>query len=280
MHCRLLLAFSLLMASLPIACVSINEYMAVEADLKDARNQTARADQKIMDLEAEIAGTQHKLSLLESDLRHAEVAADQCGRELTDLQAQYAYLKNINQQLSQNAESLQRDLQNKKSVIILQDKVIQLLDDTKKTIQSSLQKQIAAKDIELVETPDQLKMVLVDTILFESGSTEISEKGKALLLIISESIRDLKNQNVIVAGHTDDKPLGVKLKKRFPSNWELSAARAAAVAHFLQLKGKLNPKRLSACGYGYYQPVASNKTEEGRRQNRRIEIILSPQRQN
>jgi chemotaxis protein MotB len=280
MHCRLLLAFSLLMASLPIACVSINEYMAVEADLKDARNQTARADQKIMDLEAEIAGTQHKLSLLESDLRHAEVAADQCGRELTDLQAQYAYLKNINQQLSQNAESLQRDLQNKKSVIILQDKVIQLLDDTKKTIQSSLQKQIAAKDIELVETPDQLKMVLVDTILFESGSTEISEKGKALLLIISESIRDLKNQNVIVAGHTDDKPLGVKLKKRFPSNWELSAARAAAVAHFLQLKGKLNPKRLSACGYGYYQPVASNKTEEGRRQNRRIEIILSPQRHN
>jgi chemotaxis protein MotB len=277
MRCRLLLAFSLLMAYLPSACVSFNEYMAVESDLKDSRNQTARADKKIRDLEAEIARRQQETSILKSDLRRAEAAANRCSRELTDLQARHAYLKNINQQMSQNAERLQRDIQNKKSVIVLQDKVIQLLDDAKKTIRSSLQKQIAAKDIELVETRDQLKMVLVDTILFESGSTEISKKGKALLLVIAESIRDLKDQNVMVAGHTDNKPLGARLKKRFPSNWELSSARAAAVARFLQLQGKLNPKKLSTCGYSYYQPVASNKTEKGRRQNRRIEIILSPQ---
>jgi chemotaxis protein MotB len=89
-------------------------------------------------------------------------------------------------------------------------------------------------------------------------------------------MRQQKDQIVLVEGHTDNMPLGPSLKARFPSNWELSVARAAAVARFLQEEGLLQPQRLSARGYSYYRPVASNKTIAGRRQNRRIEIILSP----
>jgi chemotaxis protein MotB len=66
------------------------------------------------------------------------------------------------------------------------------------------------------------------------------------------------------------------LRQRFPSNWELSTARAAAVARFFQQEGGIQPQRLSARGYSFYRPVAANKTVEGRRQNRRIEIILGP----
>jgi len=68
------------------------------------------------------------------------------------------------------------------------------------------------------------------------------------------------------------------LRDRFPTNWELSTARATAVVRFLQDDGGLNPERLTASGYSYYRPVASNDTEEGRSQNRRIEIILTPPR--
>ncbi|MGD9080133.1 MAG: OmpA family protein, partial [Desulfobacterales bacterium] len=74
--------------------------------------------------------------------------------------------------------------------------------------------------------------------------------------------------------HTDDRPLGPALKEKFPSNWELSVARAAAVVRFLQKDGGVQPERLAAHGYSFYRPVATNKNKEGRRQNRRIEIIL------
>jgi chemotaxis protein MotB len=81
-----------------------------------------------------------------------------------------------------------------------------------------------------------------------------------------------------VEGHTDNVPIGPDLVHIFPTNWELSVARAVAVVRFLQEKGGIQPKRLSARGYSYYRPVAPNESEEGRRQNRRIEIILIPVR--
>ena len=77
-------------------------------------------------------------------------------------------------------------------------------------------------------------------------------------------------------GHTDNVPLGAALQARYPSNWELSTARATAVVRFLSEEAGLTPEMLAASGYGSYRPVAPNDTEEGRSQNRRIEIILVP----
>jgi len=96
-----------------------------------------------------------------------------------------------------------------------------------------------------------------------------------LLLLMADSLEAFANQTVVVEGHTDNVPLKPALKEKFPSNWELSTARAAAVAHFMQENSGLDPRRLSACGFSYFRPVASNDTVEGRRLNRRIEIILS-----
>jgi chemotaxis protein MotB len=171
---------------------------------------------------------------------------------------------------------LNNDLQKKKSIIKLQNKVIHLLDDTKNTIATSLKEEIEAEEIELVELEDTLKVVFIDKILFDSGSVEINQKGQKILLVVADSIRAHKDQNLLVEGHTDNTPLSPALKERFPSNWELSTSRAAAVVRFLQKEGQLQPGRLSARGYSYYRPVASNKTKEGRHQNRRIEIILGP----
>ena len=224
----------------------------------------------------ELQEVERNLKNRDAELLELQQTNSSCNNELTDLQSKYAQLKNINLRLSENVEQLSNNLEKKKSVIKLQNKVIRLLDDTKKTIETSLKDEIAAQEIELVELEDTLKVVFVDKILFDSGSIDINEKGKKLLLVVAESVRGHKDQKVVVEGHTDNRPLGPTLKEKFPSNWELSTARAAAVVRFLQKEGRLQPQRLSARGYSFYQPVASNNTEEGRHQNRRIEIILGP----
>ncbi len=278
MHRKLPLILSCWVLFVSTGCVSINEYMEAESQLKKCNNQLAQTDENLKTMQAELLRSEERIKILEARLKTSEEIGTKFYNDLSDLQTQNVNLEKLNKQLVQNNEKLQRDVQKQKSVLVLQEKVIQLLDDTKKTIESSLKDQIAAKDIEVVESNEQLKMVLVDTILFESGSTKLSEEGKALLSVIAKSIKDYKNQRIVVEGHTDNKPIKSRLKNKFPSNWELSAARASAVVRFLELQGMVDPQRLSAQGYSYYHPVASNQTEQGRRQNRRIEIILSPQK--
>ncbi len=263
---RLTLAF--LVMFIPLGCIVLDGY-------SDKKNQLEQCE---MRMEAERQRQDEHLAILEAKLLSSDENGSKCLKEMADLQTQHAYVKKINKQLSHHNQKLERDLQKQKSVIILQEEVIRLLDDTKKTIESSLKYQMAAKDIEVIETSNQVKMILVDKILFASGSVDISEEGKALLMIIAKSIRDSKSQNIIVEGHTDDRPISGRLKNRFVSNWELSAARASAVVRFLEQTGNLPARYFSVHAYSLHRPLASNETEEGRSQNRRIEIILAPQK--
>jgi chemotaxis protein MotB len=231
-------------------------------------------DERLEELETKLQRAEDKIYLMELELRNCGAARDQLLKDSADLKGQNSYLKNINQQLLENTKQLRQDLNKKKSVIQLQGKVIQLLDDTKKTIETSLKEQIAAQEIEVVEEDDKLKVIFVDRILFDSGSAKVSDRGMSLLQVMAESLKDSKEQDIVVEGHTDDVPISPALQQRFPSNWELSTARAAAVVRFLQEQAGIKPERLSARGYSYYRPVAPNTTEAGRQQNRRIEIIL------
>jgi len=205
--------------------------------------------------------------------------------ELGERNQQHAALQSANSQLTDNiknlseqTQKLKAELDRQRSMVHLQQQVIKLLDDTKKTIESSLKDQIDSKGIEIVDTTDRLKVVLTDKILFDPGSQEISAEGKKLLLALAESFKGDDTYHIVVEGYTDNVPLGKRLKKRYPTNWELAAARAASVVRFLQWQGGVDPKRLSLVSYAAYRPVVSNNTEEGRRQNRRIVITLgSPQ---
>ncbi len=257
--------------------------MAACVTHQQLEDQNAVLNKEIRLLRLELYEAEEKIKSLDAELVKLQQINTRCEEKITDLQSKNTYLKNINlklsknnERLSQNVAHLSNDLQKKKSVIKLQNKVIRLLDDTKNTIATSLKEEIEAEEIELVEMEDTLKVVFIDKILFDSGSVEINEKAKKILLVVADSIKPHKDQKLLVEGHTDNTPLGASLKERFPSNWELSTARAAAVVRFLQKEGQLQPERLSARGYSYYRPVASNKTKEGRHQNRRIEIILGP----
>ena len=230
---------------------------------------------KYVQLEAEQAEVKHKLKQTETRLGYTEESREKCIDSLADCQGRFNEKK---LQLSQEMEDLQVSLEESQSTIEKQSQVIRDLHATKIKIESSLKEQIEAKEVKLEEIEGKLKVTLVDKILFDTGKVEIGKRGKEVLLELADTLRENKDQNVVVEGHTDDVPIGLGLIEKYPTNWELSAARAVGVVRFLQEKGWLEPKRLSATGYSYYKPVASNDNAEGRRQNRRIEIILVPKR--
>jgi len=263
MPARKLLFAAVLAVFLLGACVPLPQYMKIDTDLAESQSSND-------DLETRLKQAQAKIDKMDLELRNCLASRNQSRK----VKAQNAYLIKINQQMLDNLKRLQVDLNKKKSVIQLQGQVIQLLDDTKKTIETSLKDQIAAQEIEVVEENDKLKFIFVDKILFDSGSAKINDRGMELLQIMAGPLNNNKDHSIVVEGHTDNVPLSPALKQRFPSNWELSTARAAAVVRFFQEQGKIEPQRLSARGYSFYRPVASNDSEEGRHQNRRIEIIL------
>ena len=276
MRSILLITLMSLLILLLCACVPLPLYNDVKSDLEETRVQKDDAQRELDNLRSKLAQTDARLQLMQSKLSALETQNRQYAKKVKKFQTQNAYLKNINQQQQKNIDALELELKKRRSVIQLQGKVIQLLDDTKKTIETSLKDQIAAQEIEVVEADDRLKVIFIDKILFDSGSVDINVRGKELLKIMAGSLKEAENQEILVEGHTDDVPLSAALRKRFPSNWELSTARAAAVARFLHQAGGIEPEKLSARGYSFYRPVASNETEKGRLQNRRIEIILAP----
>jgi chemotaxis protein MotB len=113
---------------------------------------------------------------------------------------------------------------------------------------------------------------MASSILFPSGEAKLHEEGEIALAQLAGILRTIKNRDFQVAGHTDNVPIRTR---KFPSNWELSAARSVSVVKFLQESGVV-PTHLSASGYAEYQPAADNNTAEGKAENRRIEIVLMP----
>ncbi len=109
--------------------------------------------------------------------------------------------------------------------------------------------------------------------LFKSGGAELAEEPKGVLEEMSRFFTKFPYQ-IEVEGHTDDIPIG---SAKFPSNWELSAARAVTVARYFQSVG-MPPSRIAATGYGEFRPIADNATAEGREKNRRVEIFLHLER--
>ena len=141
---------------------------------------------------------------------------------------------------------------------------------------TELKGEIADKTVQVERIRDQLRVELVDEVLFDSGETTLKPAGVAVLRKIGGVLARSANRRVEVQGHTDSVPIAGALAQRFPTNWELSAARATNVVRFLQDEARLDPRLLSASGYAEYRPRASNDSEAGRRQNRRIEILLLP----
>ena len=145
-------------------------------------------------------------------------------------------------------------------------------------LQQQMQKEIQRGEITISELQGRLTVNKVDSILFSSGSAKVKEEGLKVIQRVGDIVKGVNDKDIQVEGHTDNIPISSRLKNRFPSNWELSTARAVAVVQILLDMG-IEGERLSAAGYGEFRPIADNATREGRAQNRRIQIVLVPQLQ-
>jgi chemotaxis protein MotB len=134
---------------------------------------------------------------------------------------------------------------------------------------------IASGRLKVTTRHGRIVLQLHDDVLFDAGEGDLKADGKKAVAEVAATLRGVGGRRFQVAGHTDAEPLTTATKKKYPTNWELSAARAISVVKLLSQEG-IDPTSLSAAGYGPYDPVASNATSEGQAKNRRIEISLVP----
>jgi chemotaxis protein MotB len=146
-----------------------------------------------------------------------------------------------------------------------------LVDD----LQTKFKRMIDAGHLKVTTRHGRVVLQLHNDVLFDAGDAEVKPAGKTALAEVAATLRGVGAKRFQVAGHTDDQPITTDKKKLFPTNWELSAARAIAVVKLLTSEG-VAPSNLSAAGYGPYDPVATNGTPDGQAKNRRIEITLVP----
>jgi chemotaxis protein MotB len=141
---------------------------------------------------------------------------------------------------------------------------------------SSLSEQIKKQEITIKEFQGGISLSLVDRILFKLGEATLTPQGQKVLAKVGEGLKKIEGKMIRIVGHTDTIPIRRDFLDKFPSNWELSAARASTVVRYFQDKSGLDPKGMEAVGRSFYQPAAANDSEKNRALNRRVEILIAP----
>jgi chemotaxis protein MotB len=235
------------------------EQETTAAKLDAVNEEMARTKQRIEQLTSEVttATQQTESATAESrkqqeTLRQAEALLEQMRQEQQKLRAQ------LDQEQADKAREIQR------------------LTQTQTDLAKTLQAEIAKGEIRIQQVADRLTINMVDRVLFDSGQGHVKPTGLKVLKQVSDILKNVADKQIRIEGHTDNVQIRGKLKQRFPTNWELSTARATSVIRFLIDEGGINPANISAVGYADMRPIASNETDEGRSANRRIEIVLYP----
>ncbi|MCY1018879.1 OmpA/MotB family protein [Pyxidicoccus sp. MSG2] len=201
--------------------------------------------------------------------RDAEAARLQLAEKLAAAESERTKLATEKEQLSNEKEQLSQTVQE-------QEAELAKLKATYDDLQDKMKAEIANGAIKLSQAEGRIQVDLVDKVLFDSGDASISTRGQEVLTRLGGVLARVDDKSIQVSGHTDDSPPSQKLQGTFPTNWELSVARAVNVVRFLQEKGGVPARRLVAAGYGEMRPVAANATPVGRARNRRIEVLLMP----
>lgn len=196
---------------------------------------------------------------------------------LAELNARDSRIASVEQQAARTAGAL-ATAQSRVTELIAEADELKRAQEAAASAQQSLESQmrdaLASKDITISELQGKLTLSILDRILFDSGQAVIKPEGQEVLRQIAAVLDQFPNRQIHVTGNTDNVPIHTT---QFPSNWELSAARALAAVRFLVEQADVNPTRLAAVANGEFQPVADNTTSDGRAQNRRIAIVVLPE---
>jgi chemotaxis protein MotB len=179
-----------------------------------------------------------------------------------------------NQELQAENEMLKGRISAMEAAVQDKQKSSDELKSTYDTLINNLKGELNSGKVEIQQLRDGISVNLAQDILFPSGSAKLDDSGRALLLKVSD---DLKTSafEVVVNGHTDNYKIGTALAARYPTNWELGAARSSQIVRLFEEAG-IDKSRLSAVSYSDSRPRDTNNTAEGRARNRRIEIRLRP----
>jgi len=200
--------------------------------------------------------------------------------EITSLQQQNHALQGEKEALEQRQVELQRDFDQleQQAGSLAVEKAMVSSDSARQKAQyeallRQLSKEAAKGQIQIRQYQNMLTVDLAEQIFFDSGRATLKKSGKEVLKKVGEALKGYDDKLIWVVGHTDNVPVAKSLQGTFPTNWELSVARATNVVRFLQETG-VPPEQMVASGRGQYDPVAPNDTPEDRQKNRRIAIIL------
>lgn len=271
-------------------CVSSQEHKAVLGDIENLKKDISAMEEKLKTKEGEKAALESELSKLKKENVNLksmlEANKDELTKDLISVKAKLSEkeqkikeleneLKSKNAQITELKTEISGLSKERSQAIEEKDKAVAELKKTYTNLVDELKDEIKKGEIAVTQLRDKLSLSMVDKILFDSGSADVKKDGKKVLDRVAEILKKVTDKQIRIEGHTDNVKIGPRIAKKFPTNWELSNARATNVVRYLQEKG-VDPKLLSPAGYAEYKPIESNDTEEGKSKNRRIEIVLIP----
>jgi chemotaxis protein MotB len=250
-----------LLSCLMIGCVTTGKYEAKVADYNQALAREQQLRDQVADLQRQLADSRKKYD-------EAAAVIGQLKDRLTQLGQNVDQLSSERGQLAaglQDAQTRLEELRKQKAAAEARAQVFRTLID-------KLRSMIDAGQLKVTIRNGRMLIVLPNDVLFDSGRTDLKPAGKTALTQVAQALATIGDRRFLVAGHTDNVPIKTS---RFPSNWELSTARAVEVAKLL-VAGGMKADVLGAAGYAEFDPVAQNDNPPNKALNRRIEIILEP----
>ena len=234
----------------------------------------AEKDAKIVELEQDVDGLERELEqvnmqleIAKRKLEAAEQEAEQLRIEATLNERRVRDLETDNKELMQALEMYEG----------IQEETMILMDIALDRIKYVLRDEIKRGEVRVFKGTLGITIDVVSTHMFDVGSIELTPKGRIILVKIAPLMEELDGYFIGVIGNADSKPIVTPaLKRKYPTNWELSSHRGAAVVRFFLDEADIDPRRMVAMGLGKYQPIDTNRTVEGRSNNRRLDIVLLP----
>lgn len=270
----------------------------MEADLADRNSELDRARTDINNLEDRVARLQEDTTNLGIEIRSASLRLSSLEREHQQLSSNYRNLLSnsgrLNRDLAQQQEQLlaiQENLDRTRSLndslsnsLVEREKKVQELEqilankdkavqDLKNIISNALLN-FKENDISVTVKNGKVYVSLAEQLLFGSGSIQIDQKGVTALQQLAKAIKDEKDINIMVEGHTDNVPVSKK-SAYMNDNWDLSVMRATSITRILTKAG-VAPEQITASGRGEFSPLAANTSADNKQKNRRTEIIITP----
>jgi chemotaxis protein MotB len=248
-------------------CVSQQSFQSVIQQLERERQQNEQLRKEMDQFRTEAAKFKEESSRLSGENQNLLKSAQEDKTKADELSAQVESLSREVAQLSKKKG---------RAVVVAKKPDMSwakgLLDEFQKTFRDEIKK----GDAQLKQTQDRLTFVLEEPLLFEQDDVEITKEGEDILVKLGGVLKKSKGQQIIIGGHLDDAPIAPSMAKEFPTAWEFTGTRAVSIVRFLEEEDKISGKILTAAAYGSTHAGASNSTDSGRAQNRRIEVTLLP----